>query len=312
MIRMVAIDAGKSDTKARMRRTDGTDKEITFATKMDPTSRDQASNGSYIVEYEGSTYLLGAQAETGSATSSKAEILHKIATYAAIHQLVDNNDDVFVIIGCPLAICENKTKKEEYLKFIFPSPDVTITLNGITKHFTVRKTLVAAESSGVIALDPTYRKGLIGIIDIGGLNINCCVYQDGYCIISTLFTENYGSNVFKENLKKFLFTKYGDDIPDYLMDTVIQKGYLPDNTSLDGKAPGSAELITAYKTAHIQSIVHKCQQHGWDLKHTPLAFVGGSSLLFRNEIKQAFPAATTFDDAAMINVKGFLAMLAGN
>ena len=256
MLRLVAIDAGKSDTKARMRRSDGSDKEITFATKMDETSRDQAAHGSFIVEYNGKNYLLGAQAETGSATSSKAELLHKVATYAAIHQLVDNNDEVFVIIGCPLAICENKTKKEEYLKFIFPDPEVTLTLNGTTKHFTVKKVMIAAESSGVIAIDPDYRKGLIGVIDIGGLNINCCVYHDGYSVISTLFTDNYGSNVFKENLKKALFVKYGEDIPDYLMDTVIKCGYLPDNTSADGKTPGSEILIEDFKMSHIQAIIH--------------------------------------------------------
>ena len=310
MLRLVSIDAGKSDTKARMRKPDGSDKSIVFSTRMDPTTNDVAAPGSFITEYANETFIVGRQASTGSAISSKAEKIHRITTYTALHQLVDNNDDVRIVIGCPIAICENKVKKDEYLKFIFPENNIIVTVNGITKRFFVRKAIVAPEGSGVLYIDDSLLKGMVGIIDIGGLNINCCVYDRGAAVISTLFTDNLGSNVFKEGLRKELFKVYGEDIPHYLMDDIIEKGFLPDNTSKSGRVEGSEKLTKEYKIAHVKAIKHNCEQHGWDLKHMPLAFVGGASALFHDEICELLPAAKTYDDPAMLNAKGFLRMIA--
>ena len=54
---------------------------------------------------------------------------------------------------------------------------------------------------------------MVGVVDIGGLNINCCVYNKGVPVLSSLFTDDLGSNVLVSGLRKELSMKYGEDLP---------------------------------------------------------------------------------------------------
>ena len=84
--KFLAIDPGKHSTKAKVLKPDKQEKFLTFRTKMEETNREFSQGDSFITCYEGKRYLIGEQAEVGSSKTSKAELIHKIATYTAIHQ----------------------------------------------------------------------------------------------------------------------------------------------------------------------------------------------------------------------------------
>ena len=304
--RFIAVDTGKFATKAVTLRGDGSERFITFRTKSEETMRTEAQGKSYIVEYKGKRYLVGEQAEVSSAKLTKAEDIHRISTYTAIHQLANGDDTVVVAIGCPLSVFENPESKEDYKKYMFPDRQIEIKVNETTKKLTILSVIVFPESSGIIYLDRKYESMSAGIIDIGGLNVNACVYNKTMPIISTLFTENLGSNVLAQNLKNALATKYGEDIPQWMMEDILRDGYVVDNMSSSGIREGSKEFIADFKKKHIVSIIKKCEANGWNLRLTRLVFTGGTSELLRNEILQVIPGAIICEEPEKVNVRGFL------
>ena len=304
--KFIAVDTGKFATKAVTLRGDGSERFITFRTKSEETLRTEAQGKSYIVEYKGKRYLVGEQAEVSSAKLTKAEDIHRISTYTAIHQLANGDDTVVVAIGCPLSVFENPESKEAYKKYMFPDRQIEIKVNETTKKLTILSVIVFPESSGIIYLDRKYESMSAGIIDIGGLNVNACVYNKTMPIISTLFTENLGSNVLAQNLKNALATKYGEDIPQWMMEDILREGYVVDNMEFSGIREGSKEFIADFKKKHIESIIKKCEANGWNLRLTRLVFTGGTSELLRNEILQVIPGAIICEEPEKVNVRGFL------
>ena len=304
--KFIAVDTGKFATKAVTLRGDGSERFITFRTKSEETQRSEAQGKSYIVEYKGKRYLVGEQAEVSSAKLTKAEDIHRISTYTAIHQLSSGDDTVVVAIGCPLSVFENPESKETYKKYMFPDRQIEIKVNETTKKLTILSVIVFPESSGIIYLDRKYESMSAGIIDIGGLNVNACVYNKTMPIISTLFTENLGSNVLAQNLKNALATKYGEDIPQWMMEDILREGYVVDNMESSGIREGSKEFIADFKKKHIESIIKKCEANGWNLRLTRLVFTGGTSELLRNEILQVIPGAIICEEPEKVNVRGFL------
>ena len=304
--KFIAVDTGKFATKAVTLRGDGSERFITFRTKSEETLRTVAQGKSYIVEYKGKRYLVGEQAEVSSAKLTKAEDIHRISTYTAIHQLANGDDTVVVAIGCPLSVFENPESKEAYKKYMFPDRQIEIKVNDTTKKLTILSVIVFPESSGIIYLDRKYESMSAGIIDIGGLNVNACVYNKTMPIISTLFTENLGSNVLAQNLKNALATKYGEDIPQWMMEDILREGYVVDNMESSGIREGSKEFIADFKKKHIESIIKKCEANGWNLRLTSLVFTGGTSELLRNEILQVIPGAIICEEPEKVNVRGFL------
>ncbi len=194
----------------------------------------------------------------------------------------------------------------DYLN-MFPTRQIDIKVNEMTKHLNVVSTIVLPESSGVIYLEQELcEKAAVGVIDIGGLNVNCCVYNKTVPVLSTLYTDNLGSNVLMQDLKNALAIKYNEDIPDWMMEDVLTQGYLTDNMSSDGIRPGSKEFIREFKKNHINKIIQKCEANGWNLRTTRLIFSGGTSELLKEEIKSVLPGATILAEPAKANVRGFL------
>lgn len=307
--KFIAIDCGKHTTKViSFNPNNKVTKELTFRTKMEKTLRTEAQGNSYLVTYDDHTYIVGEQAEETSSKSSKAEELHKICTYVALHQLANTGEELVVCIGCPLSLYENATVRNDYKDYIFPSKQIDIRVGNVSKHLTIRSVIVMPESSGVLYLEPDkFNSCIAGIVDLGGVNINACCYKSGGVpIISTLYTDTLGSAVLTQNLKNALMTKYNIDIPQWMMDDIISTGYIISNKRADGILEGSKEFITEFKRKHVQTIVKKCEANGWSLDILKLVFIGGTSELLRNEIKEILPGATIYPEASMANVRGFL------
>lgn len=301
---IIAVDSGKFATKAIRKLEDGTNKSIIFRTKMDLTQEEKSSDKrSCVIEYNGTKYLIGESAETVDFEKNKAKLVHKISTYAAIAQLLDNQNDVDVVlaIGCPLSIFVNVEEREKYKNFFLADGDITIKLNGVKRTFNIVQVVVCPESSGIIFKNSSeYKSKLLGVIDIGGLNTNCCVYNRLAPIKSTSFTTNLGANIMTNDLKQKINSEFVDvNLQDWQMETVIKDGYIKSH-----KAESSA-LIKNFFEKHMKDILFECERKGWDLKNIDLIFTGGGSKLLEQEIVRAVPDALISNSAQLDNVEGF-------
>lgn len=285
MIRNISIDAGKFDCKAIMLKTDGTEKKLSFRTKMSGTIDRNVTHPdkSFIVKYEGHTYMVGDDASDTSVsyTTSKMDLLHKVVTYTAIGNLIDNGDQINLVIGCPLSIYANVQKKNEYRDYIAPrQTQIKVSINGIDKTFVINRVYVCPESSGVIYGDSMkYSDTSVGVIDIGGLNVNACIFEEDTPKIEYSFTEELGSNKMMVEVQTALETEFATNINSVAMNDLKRDGYL------HGKyKERSTEIFEKMKKDHLTKILESCVRHGWTLDMMSLVFIGGSSVLLKNEI----------------------------
>lgn len=319
MRRRLGVDTGKYATKAVMRKTkelNDTDKKLKFISRIDESDADFGilnNNNTFNIEYNGKKYRVGESATYDSFEESKAQEIppiHKMCLYTAIGLLVDNDDTVAVGIGCPLSIFLNKEQRENYRNFMLGERDIYITINGKRKHYLIDKIEVLPESAGVVYLHlEEYKDKTVGVIDIGGLNSNCCVYQNIAPLVSTVFTTRLGGKVMNYQLLDLLNKRLALPVPlqEYQMNEIVKNGYVR-NRRDPMKEEVSAKIISDFKYQHVKEIYDKCIEHSWALDTIDLAFTGGTSQLLMPEIKQIFGVGDEcfYADADMLNAEGFV------
>jgi len=302
---VVAVDSGKYATKAVRRVTSGETKKIMFRTKMDETNETKTSDRkSCVALYAGNRFMIGDSAETVDYEKSKATDLHKICAYVAISKLIEEDEsEVVLAIGCPLSIFSNVEERDKYKKYFFGSGDISISINGKAKNFTIKNVIVCPESSGIIfGNHKTYKDKMVGVIDIGGLNTNCAVYDKLNPIKSTMFTTNLGANILTNDLKQTLNSSYPEaNIQDWQMESIISDGFIKSHKE------ESALLLAKFSEKHLRAILEECKRKGWDLNNLDLIFVGGGSKLLEREIREfTLPETIISETAEWDNAEGFL------
>jgi len=302
MTKIIAVDSGKYATKSVFKKSEGGFVKNQYRTKMDPTNELKTNDPySSVVKYGEHRVIIGHEAEGVDYDRSKSKLIHKIATYAAIYRYVDNGDDVILTIGCPLSIFGNVEERAKYQEFLGEGKEINISLNGIPKVFNIKKVVVCPESSGIIYKDvERFKDKLVGIIDIGGLNTNCCVYNKLAPIRSTSFTTNLGANVLRNELKQKLNSEIPEaNLQDWQMEDIITKGFIK------SQKEKSKEIIKSHLQKHILVILEETKKKGWDIKNIDIIFVGGGSKLLKNEINNIVKDAEISENAEWDNVEGF-------
>lgn len=301
MLKVLSVDSGKYATKAIINLEDG-DKKIIFRTKMDSTMEEKsADKRSCVMVYNNDRVLIGETAETVDYDKTKAKKIHKYCTYSAIAQLVENGDEVILTIGCPLSIFNNVEERNQYKEYMHDKGELNIKINGNEKTFTIKKVIVCPESSGIVYKNTMkYKEKLIGVIDIGGLNTNCSIYDNLAPIKSTCFTTNLGANIMRNELKQHLNSIFPEiNLQDWQMEYIIKDGFIKSNKD------ASKKIIKDFLQKHINNIIGEAKRKGWDINNIDFIFVGGGSKLLEGEIKNVIPDAEISDTAEWDNVEGF-------
>ena len=306
--KIIAVDSGKYATKAYTKDGDKVNK-IMFRTKMDKTDEEYTSLiDTYVVSFNGDSqrYMLGNGAEGVDYDKSKAKDIHRFAIYTAIARLANNGDNINLTVGCPLNVFNNVEERKAYQQFIMGSDNgkISMIINGDEFEFTLEKVNVCPESSGFIwGRMEEYSRKLIGVIDIGGLNTNACIYEKLAPVKSTAFTNNMGANILRNELKLALNQKFIDcNLQDWQMEDIIENGFIK------SKPQESRAFISSFLANHIQNVLNDCKRKGWDLNNIDVIFVGGGSKLFKREILALLPSAEISKTAEWDNVEGFYVM----
>jgi len=320
-IRYIAVDSGKADTKVCTELNgDITGSRRKFPTRVEEMTDCGGLNtllgmgdAGFVVEYAGKIYGVGDIVNSDysftSNQSSKNDIIHKIATLTAIAISVDNDDQVYVAIGCPIEIFSSKVNREDYLNNILPAGRIDITVNGISKHFTIVSKIVLPESFGIIFINPKiFESKYIGIIDIGELNVNGAAMNKGMIASKACFTEKLGRRAIERAVKEYAEAKYETSFSMREIHFFIEQGFITDNMDPAAEEE-SKHYIDQVMTKHIEKISKACQNRGWDLSEMHLVFVGGTSIFLKEKIVTSFPKAFVVDDANYANVQGFLKRL---
>ncbi len=299
---LIAIDSGKYATKAKNQSA-----KLSFRTKLLKlinTNNSDISGSSYLVSFNNHAYIVGDQGEEQSYDLSKTSIIHQLAAYTAITQLLTPSSKVVQLtIGCPLSIYKNKSLREDYRDFILGARHIHITVNDISYHFYLDNALVLPETSGVVYTNPQlFKNKRVAVIDLGGLNLNFCIYDNYVPQISIMFTSNNGGISLHNLLLKELNTMYGlslqlNDIPH-----IIRHGCLKLNGTIE---PSSYAVIKNSIATYLSSVIQEIKHNGFSLDTLEFVFIGGTSELISQYISDTIPHANIVGDASFANVSGF-------
>ena len=185
----------------------------------------EVNHGEYdmVVEYKNQRYFAGTlakyESEFGSTMfgDSKAHLDGKLRVLIATYLTCNDNSRVQIVTGQPIGKHREKTKIKRMLEGMH-----TLTVNGITKRFTIDRVEVAPEGAG--AFWAFKQQGKIRILDIGSGTINCATIIDGRYVDKDSFTLPFGANTtnstheqFAKGIQRAISRKWTDDVPIYLI-----------------------------------------------------------------------------------------------
>lgn len=311
----IAVDSGKYMTKAVMavnKDDPSKDRTLSFRTSVSAHSKDIGYTSEQSkVEFEGTIYDVGVvQKKMTDSSSSKNTIEHKICIYTAVARLLDRDDmNVSVAIGCPLDIYTNPSEKQKYLSNMLPLNEViSIKVNDKAVNFKIVEANVYPESAGVVYLNSKQYTGeIVNIIDIGGLNVNGCQFDNLRAVTSSIFTANLGGNTLLEDLREYLVTYDGAErstLADNVIEQMIKKNEIK-------RHPDAPQIIAKLKQEKAQAILKACQDKQWDLIYSTTIFTGGTSTMLKKELMEVFDVGEEafYKEPVYSNAKGFLKMI---
>ncbi len=327
MRKLVAIDAGKKDTKVCIYdEKTNTSTAFKYATKMSEGSfeDDALENNSAIVEIDGKTYKIGPGAlKQAEFTTSKTTEIHKNCILTALAMCCDGEElnEFDVAIGLPVNEWTDVKKRNEYKLYSLPEGEIHIRLKTRSdgpiceKKFKINSRYVFIESQGALYLDcaTEFMKTTTAIIDIGSLNINCTIWDSHELDKEASLTDELGGNVLVSSLSQMLssaFSRCSESYVEKLLRLPADERYLHPTRPNPQIEQESKALIEEHLLDHVREIKRKCDARKWSLDYMKLIFIGGTSDLLRNEITEVFGEEVYIPEhPEFANVMGFLRIL---
>ncbi len=228
-MKTIQIDGGMYAMKAKCE-----GKEFYCRMLVAPISECATDNG-YKVEYCDCTYMVGEESIPVNYDYDKKRIENKVATYLAISQFVEEeNEKVNIIIGMPLEHWLDRQRRAEFEKY-FKSNCIKlkVTKNGVSKNvtFSINDIKAFPETMGHLYLPQNQQKFkdiTVGVLDCGGCNFQGAIYRNMVPIKESCFTSNKGVNFYLDEVKRAVNNKFGTNYQIYQIDDLIKRGAIND------------------------------------------------------------------------------------
>ncbi|MGJ0846607.1 hypothetical protein ACR77J_07955 [Tissierella praeacuta] len=297
---IITVDAGKFQTKCLYGNVG-----LRIRTKMEEVDGNiqVKDNGSFYIKWDNDMYILGDGAKFVDYDISKHKLHHKLAIYSASASLLKENivNPTNLVVLSPLSLYTNVQAREEFRQFILNNHSVKFELNSEHKNLLINDVTVFAEACGVPISNPDkFKNKTVGLLDIGGLNVNGMIFKNMKPIKGTHFTENLGSLIVMEKIRKELNKEIkGANIQEYQMDNIIKKGYYLADKEL------SREIIKSLLSDHFKDILQVAKASNWDIKGLDIVVSGGGSIdIGLSSIQSYIPQTQISNDPVWDNCKG--------
>lgn len=311
MIKRISIDTGKSTTKIVAESKGNTSRHLSFISAIQEGADCTEDKTNHILKYEGKTYLVGSQAKSYmEIDNSKNSDLHKICVMTALALSCDSGDKADAVIGCPLTNYYSIEQRSLYRQNILPPGKHVVEIDGTKKTIEIANSSVRPESFGAVLYKPALFSGrTVNVVDIGGLNVNAVSYSDAILNQGTITTVQLGGIALCEEslhaLHKVANEKMAsalDSLSAEQIEEHVVRGYHP-------KIDGSREAIAKARKKIVQDIFSTLKKKNFDFTND-FVFIGGTSLLLKNELIEIFGDDCTFiadslEEMQFINAEGF-------
>lgn len=300
----IAVDAGKMFAKTAYYDPDteyiG---KFRFKTKTGEGNMDDDAleEKTFIMTIGGKTYKIGNGASTPAemVTSKKTET-HKLCTLAAIALCVDSygEADVHVILGMPIDEYRIVEKRIEYRDFILPDGNITIAFKKKSENpekkvsFTIVSKSVCPEGAGALYLDMNrYARKSAAVVDIGNLNAGLSMWDNFEPQYDLSKSSELGGNMLCSKLSQELSAAFGrvsKNMALWLLTQEKEDRKLTPNNKDPEVENKSREMIHDIIIRHLKQVKEQCDTLQWSLGFTELAFIGGTTRVIADEIREVF------------------------
>lgn len=238
--------------------------------------------GEETLKFEGKNYIIGDEASDYNYTFTKNNLHHKLMIYYCLARHARENEKIDLIIGCPLSTYINKEEQDKYSKYIMnDGKPITVEYKGKEKTFTINSVVVAPENIGGYINDFNISKRQIrGVVDIGGLNINCGIYDKGKPVKDKMFTLNLGIHILIKNIQQAVLREKENFINNYMC-----KHLLLNMHDLDEDL---YKIFDMECKKFVKLIKKSLIKNEWELEHLNMRFIGGGSIILEDYIEQEF------------------------
>ena len=146
----------------------------------------------------------------------------------------------------------------------------------------------------------------VGVIDIGGFNVNGCYFLSGRLIPEANITNQMGKYKLTSSLIRPL-NKLSPtaDFHIYEVEEALRTGFVINAEEKSG------EIIMEEKIKYFEQILEDCRKSGWNLDFCDLIFCGGTAELLKDLIMERFPKAFIPEESNFTNALGYLNMMMG-
>lgn len=313
----IAIDSGKYATKGLIEYKTKTS-TLLFRTKLQEVSDIgvEIQPNSFKVDYEGRQYLIGDMVSENQSdfNLNKETLIHKIAIYTAICELMKKANAIFhnvhlhVAINVPINVYKSKSLKESFKGFIEnKSRTIYFRSKDCQYNFNLNDITICFEGMGLTYTNPTDATSSSStVVDIGGLNTTYCMFDGVHPDFNSMTVAHVGMNILKAKLEQELVQRYNRNISANDLEQIIQRGYM---SYMGQIMEDSKDLISQVKKNHFEQIINYAKQHNYTFNQDNIYFAGGGSLLLRQEILNYFPNASIVMNPQFANVKSFLEII---
>lgn len=291
---VISADIGKFDTKliGRDVKLSADDrKTVSFRTKMynlDNGYIDVEGN-SYLVSFDGKTYIVGEQGQDKSEDTSKTQFLHKLACYTAITKFLEPNtkdNEIYMVLACPLSVLLIQDAKEGYKQFIKGDGPINITVDNKEYEFEIKDITIKAEGAGIIYLEPNIFKGkTVGIVDLGGLNMGFSLYNNLTCKKEDRFIEECGTDRLIDLVREQIsIYKKGNLVNREIAEKALNEGGLKKSGTFDSE---SISYINAAKQKYFNEVLKHIKEHKFNIDELDeVVFTGGTTQHIKDNISK--------------------------
>lgn len=270
----ITFDNGKDSCKYMI-----DDKKFIVSSKIE---QGVSAFSNETIEYEGVKYVVGDEADDYDYSFTKNNLHHKLMMYYCLakHSLDYKSFDV--IIGCPLTTYLNKKEQNNYIQYMMnDNKPIEIIYKDEKRVFTINSITVAPENIGGYINDYNVAKKQIrGVVDIGGLNINCGVYDKGKPVKEKMFTLNLGTHILIKNIQQAVLREQ-----EKMLNYYMCKHYLLNPREMNDSL---YEIFDDECTNMVNKIEKLLIRNDWELNELNLRFMGGGSLMLEYYILKKF------------------------
>lgn len=328
MKRYVAVDTGKFATKVAFydEKKDETKKFSIRTAHCDGDFRDDAveENTVIIQVGDGEVYKVGngARGIGAELTTDKKLDVHRICALTALASVASKKeeDEFYVAVLLPAKDWANVSKREDFREFILPEGKVTAKIKGqgnspiMEKTFTIKKKYVFPESMGALFMDETIGNvgptSVMGVIDIGNLNLNATLWQGKDLIQDKSSTADLGGSILIQEIAQEISTNV-TTCDEMIAAIILKNGELPYGMNATKEQEEAIlNIVAKVKRQHAEEVKRTCHTRKWSLDLTNIVAIGGTSKDIEAELKAAFGKnLTVLENTEYVNVLGALRMM---